>query len=647
MQSSHSPRISNVLTTQAGVALIVSLIVLFGWIFHVKEVLSIIPGSPTMKFNTALAFLFSSIGVLIARKGGRIFRIFTYILAISILIISVLTLAQYVFAFNYNIDNLFIVDPYSQTNPGRMSPATAFCFSLLSLSLLGTNSQSIKLRTATNHVLLAITIIAMFAIFGFILQIPAKGKIFFFDSMAIHTAILFRLTSQSLSYKNPTYGFTALYLGDYAGSKLMRWILPFLIVFPLSLGYWLLYIINNNMLNVEFGVAICAISCTLVCIFYVAMVAIRLNNSDRERKKLENELYESNQELSHFKKALDASSIVATTDRKGVITYVNNKFCEISKYGRDELIGQTHKILNSGHHSKEFFKSLWKKIGNGEVWIGGIKNRAKDGTYYWVHTAIVPFKDENGKIYQYLAIRQDITKLTMLSSQYENLKLRNKEIEQFTYIASHDLQEPLRTVNSMVDLIQQDYHHQLDEEALVCLDFVMDATTRMSNLIKGLLDYSRIGGDKHLVKVNLMEMVETVTKDLSSLILETNTKITTGDLPMTMAYSTELRLLFQNLISNAIKFQEKGNRPEIHISALQTNEHWQISVRDNGIGLANPSSRNIFAIFKKLNNHSEFEGTGIGLAHCEKIVHLHGGEIWVDSELHKGSTFNFTIFKYS
>ena len=165
----------------------------------------------------------------------------------------------------------------------------------------------------------------------------------------------------------------------------------------------------------------------------------------------------------------------------------------------------------------------------------------------------------------------------------------------------------------------------------------------MSDLIKALLDYTRIGGKKHLEKVDCNEIMTEIKADLSNYIARTNTTITIEKLPEINAYRTELRLLFQNLINNAIKFSKKDVLPYVHISAQRKGEHWRFAVKDNGIGIAEEDQAKIFAIFYRLHSRTEYEGTGIGLSHCQKIVQLFGGGIWVESLPNEGSIFYFTI----
>jgi light-regulated signal transduction histidine kinase (bacteriophytochrome) len=207
------------------------------------------------------------------------------------------------------------------------------------------------------------------------------------------------------------------------------------------------------------------------------------------------------------------------------------------------------------------------------------------------------------------------------------------------------MQEPLRTVKNFVNLIDKKYRNQLDDNADRYLQFITDATTRMSDLVKGLLDYSRIGVEKRLSEVNCNELLENIQLDLKTLISENNAAILLGNLPIIKAYPTELRVLFQNLIVNAIKFKKEDTEPIVKISCQNLNNYWKFSVEDNGIGIADEDQEKIFIIFQRLHHNSNFEGTGIGLAHSQRIVGLHDGKIWVESKVGKGSTFYFTISK--
>lgn len=224
----------------------------------------------------------------------------------------------------------------------------------------------------------------------------------------------------------------------------------------------------------------------------------------------------------------------------------------------------------------------------------------------------------------------------------EQLIFSNRELEQFAYIASHDLQEPLRTISNYTGLIRERYKGQLDENADKYLDSVYRATRRMQQLIRDVLDYSTLGHGRKLTQIDCNKMLADVVSDMEVLIKETGTEINSGKLPVINGYE-ELRSVFQNLISNAIKFRKTGIPMVIEVGAASVQHEWIFSLKDNGIGIDKIYFERIFTIFQKLHSRSQYSGTGIGLANCKKIIELHGGKIWVESEPGTGSTFYFTI----
>ncbi|WP_339845600.1 YfiR/HmsC family protein [uncultured Dokdonia sp.] len=237
-----------------------------------------------------------------------------------------------------------------------------------------------------------------------------------------------------------------------------------------------------------------------------------------------------------------------------------------------------------------------------------------------------------------------------IQAQAEELSQKNEDLEQFAYIASHDLQEPLNTISSFIGLIRNDYSAQFDDLGNQSLEFIEEASERMAKLINVLLEYSRIGKTRSFKQVDCNKLVEDLEKDIYSLIKRKKASITYAKLPILMGSEVELRLLFQNLITNALKFCAEGTSPTLHIEVSKTaslenpNEKmWQFSFKDNGIGIRKDHQERIFSIFQRLHTTDQYKGTGIGLAHCKKIVGIHKGNIWVTSKINEGSTFYFTI----
>ena len=225
----------------------------------------------------------------------------------------------------------------------------------------------------------------------------------------------------------------------------------------------------------------------------------------------------------------------------------------------------------------------------------------------------------------------------------DELKIKNKELVQFAYVASHDLQEPLRTIAGFVDLLHKQYQGKIDEKADKYLAFITDATTRMRTLIKDLLDFSRIGTKVELKKVDCNIIVGNMLTDIMAAIQEAKADIQYTPLPVIIGYPTEIKLLFQNLVINAIKFRKKDVNPQIKISAQKKEGYWEFAVSDNCIGIDMQHSERIFDIFQRLHTRSEYEGSGIGLSHCKKIVELHHGKIWMKSTPGEGTIFYFTL----
>ena len=237
------------------------------------------------------------------------------------------------------------------------------------------------------------------------------------------------------------------------------------------------------------------------------------------------------------------------------------------------------------------------------------------------------------------------SKTDELRTTVTQLQRSNEELEQFAYIASHDLQEPLRTVSNFSELLKEELSEHEKSDVQAAVHFMGEATTRMQNLLVGLMNYSRISRDITWKKVDCNEIVDQVESDISGLIQEKHAKITTSKLPVVVVGRSQLHQLFQNLISNALKFSRNDVACVINISVTETEDEWTFSVADNGIGIAPEHFQRIFQIFRRLHRNEEISGSGIGLSSCKKIVTLFGGEIWLESTEGEGSCFYFTIPK--
>jgi PAS domain S-box-containing protein len=380
-----------------------------------------------------------------------------------------------------------------------------------------------------------------------------------------------------------------------------------------------------------------------------------------EKKIAEEKLHSVNAQLAAQKQGLDQIVIMVETDAQGRITYVNDMFCKTTKYNREEVLGKDHRdLVNSGYHPKSFWKDFWDTIEQGHIWRGEVKNRDKEGLIHWMDTAVVPFMGSDGKPEKYLAIRRDVTarklaeeEIHQLNADLERrvtertaeLQRSNKELEQFAYVASHDLQEPLRMVTNYTQLLARRYQGKLDKNADEFIGFAVDGSKRMQQLINDLLDYSRVGRKGKEFEPTSIETVLKQAQSNLKVALEKNDAVITHDpLPTLKADADQLVQLFQNLIGNAIKYR-RNVKLKIHIGVENRGAEWRFEVRDNGIGIKPEYFGRLFVLFQRLHSREEYPGTGIGLAICKRIVERHGGRIGVESEPGKGSVFTFTIPK--
>ena len=339
--------------------------------------------------------------------------------------------------------------------------------------------------------------------------------------------------------------------------------------------------------------------------------------------------------LKDITTALDESSIVAITDPKGKITFVNDKFLEISKYEKSELLGKDHRILNSGFHSKEFFLKMWKEIGQGRVWKGEIRNKAKDGTFYWVATTIVPFLNEKGKPYQYLAIRNDITEQKKTE---ETLHRHDKlaAVGQLAAGIAHEIRNPLTSMKGYTEFLQLD---EKNPERLEYLDIILDEIERVNSIVEEFMVLAKPKADL-LEEKNVVQIMKNVLSLLNFEARKKHVRVHFNSCDQIIQVECDedrIKQVFLNLVKNGIEAMPNGG--DLYVNLQVQNNNVQISIQDTGIGISKEKMKKIGEPFYTTKEN----GNGLGLMVSFKIIESHNGKIYIESEENIGTTFNIVL----
>lgn len=370
-----------------------------------------------------------------------------------------------------------------------------------------------------------------------------------------------------------------------------------------------------------------------------------ISNITKERLA-EQKLAAKIKELDFQKSALDHHAIVSITDTKGNITYANDKFCKISGYSREELIGKNHRIVKSGDHSKEFFNNLWKTISSGKVWNGEIKNLKNEGGFYWVDATIVPFLGSDGKPFQYISIRTDITERVEAQRLAETANLTKSE---FLSSMSHELRTPMNAILGFAQLLEFNPKEPLTEAQKGCVEHIMKGGNHLLSLINDILDLARIEAGK--VDVSIVDISPTAILDecltfITGMAEKRGIDISIPDatvkIPRVLADYTRFKQVLLNFMSNAVKYNRENG--SLTITFEETENMLRINVTDTGEGIPEDKQKELFKPFSRLGaENTEIEGTGIGLVVCKDLVELMHGTVGLESEVGRGSTFWFTL----
>ncbi len=376
-----------------------------------------------------------------------------------------------------------------------------------------------------------------------------------------------------------------------------------------------------------------------LAIFIIWITALLM--ASRRRAKTARDTKTRELELQH--RALDEHAIVSIADTKGNITYINDKFCDISGYSREELMGKNHRILKSGEHAPEVYEELWRSISNGRTWHGEIKNLKKDGGYYWVQATIVPFLNDKGIPFQYVSIRTDITDRKRVE---EEVKEANQAKSDFLSSMSHELRTPMNAILGFAQMLKYIPDAPLSEKQGAYIDNILQSGGYLMELINQVLELSKIEAGQvtlNIVEVSARDIIDgclimiSGRADKDGIVVVDQTA--SHDLPTVWTDSTRLTQVLLNLLSNAVKYNRKGGTVTLTCEEIP-NHMLRFSVIDTGKGIPAEKHGDLFKPFDRLGREAKnIEGSGIGLTIAKETIGLLGGGIGFESVEGEGSTF--------
>ncbi len=617
------------------------LLVMCSWRFDFVSFVHFGEKVATMKFNTALLFFITGVGIFLAERK---------ILAIKyscilVLITASLTLLEYLLYINFGIDQLVSEDHYSQDSIGRMSPATAVSFMLLACSPLIYGRFS-SLRSVLRYL---VTLVGMICFFRHLLEIPNNYIPYFFRSMSVYTSFLLLCFGVILDFHEKKSVLYQLLFGKTAASQMFRQMVMLLLVIPLLAAYVIQYLATQGQLNLQFGLTLfLCVFCSL-SVAYIVNLLSKFQQNEQKLAVHRKNLIQKNKELKRFKSAVDDVSIISTVNADKEITYVNRNFMDITRYSESELLGENHQIVDIPERDEKQFMEMWADLHAGKSWNGDMKCQAKGGDHFWVHTTVVPYLQSETGMQKFMFIRRDITaqKLEQEASEENKrvLQSENAFLTSFAYTVAHDLKQPLETVLGLIGLLGAKLKEPIEKEATLTqlMIHVNNSGLRMKRLIEDLLSFARSDRRVGFTSIDLMETCRGIVHDLAAQIESSKGEVRFDNLPTIIGEETNIRLLFQNIISNSLKFVPANHQPKVEIKARVEQQFFHFQISDNGIGVPEDKLEEVFGVFSKIHGISQYPGSGLGLANCRKIVKAHDGEIFMTSEEGKGTTVHFRL----
>ncbi|MBI4850508.1 MAG: PAS domain-containing protein [Acidobacteria bacterium] len=691
----------------AVLAILVSSFVMAGWIFDIDILKSVVPGLVSMKVNTAICF--SLVGTSLYLEQER-FRNNKYISHISLLLIiatvfiTIATLFQYLSGYDLGIDQLIVKETSLDARTshlGRMSPITAISFLFVAGSLYFSRSKNKYSIYLSQVFALIFGQIALICLISYVYGAELSYGISRFTQIAIHTVITFIFIFFGVFFLHPNQAIASIITSNHYGTFLACRLLPFAILIPFVFGFLRLVGERMGFYGTTFGITLYCSSTIAILVLAILWQSSILNKLDIDRKNKEIALRESEQRLQAI---LDNSTaIIFLKDLEGRFLLINKQFEKMFLIARQELIGKTVYDFFPKKLADCYTDNDLQAIKEGKA-IEYEEDALQNGEEHTYLAIKFPLYNPQGDVYGLAGISTDITQRKQIEKELKNTKEKleeivkertrelaetnkklrleaienkksqeeikklnenlekrviertkqletiNKELEAFSYSVSHDLRAPLRHISGFIELLKKNTNNNLSEKGQHYIKVISEASKKMGVLIDELLSFSRMGrSELRNANVDLEKMVEKLVKSYQESLKDRKITWCIEKLPIVQADSAMLELVFNNLISNALKYSGKKSETKIEIGIdLTSNNRTEeviIFVRDNGVGFDMQYVDKLFGVFQRLHKTEEFEGIGIGLANVRRIINRHGGRTWAESFLGQGATFYFSLPK--
>jgi len=629
--------------------LVVAGAVLLGWGLDISFLRSIVPGLVAMNPTTALVFALAAGSLLALRtepaerrpsRRGRAAKL----AAAAITLVGVVTIAGYLLGRNLGLDQILFG---GELEGNRIAPNTGFNFVLVGLALLLLDVEAHgKLRTS--HVLATASgLIALLAATGYLYGAVNLYGVGAHIPMALNTAIAFVVLDLGILLARPDRGIMALVTGNGAGARAARRLLPAAFVVPVAVGGLRLAGQRAGLYGPELGLTLHVFVIALVFVVIALAFAAQLDRTERERDLLRT-IMDSLPDLIYVK---DAKSRFLRINR----AQAANLGCAKP----EDAVGKTDFDFYPEPVARAFFAAERRLYESGEPMINSLERQTVEGEPgQWTIATKIPILDQEDRVTGLVGLSRDITDFkraeevlarTMgeLEERTRALEAKTREQETFIYTVSHDLRSPLVSLQGLAGILLEDHATDLPGEARRYLDRIIANADKMQALIGDLLELSRVGySDGDYAPVDLGAIVRDVVEQLGHTLAARSADVrVAGELPLVWANSAQLSQLFANLIANAVAYTPTDRTPLVLISAVERSDCWEITIRDNGVGIPVAWREKVFGLFQRLPAGKALNpgGSGVGLAIVARIIETHGGRLWLESEDGVGTTFHFVL----